>query len=311
MHFFADKIDSYENIYHKKGEMKMIKNEKKVKGRLLGFLVALIVCFMISVAVPSDVQAASEYIRITGRTKTLYLSSSAYKIPFKKKNVKNIKWKSSNKSVVKVTKTGKIKALKPGKAKITVRAKGKYSKKTYKSTITITVPQISLSCSNTSLQLKKGKTDYKFLNVTGLAKTDFVTWQSDNPSVVSIQSSETYGRKGIFTAENYGTAHVTASYGDKKVVFTVVVTNPVIRCPGNLNKSVKVGKTLKTYVIVENAPDTDLIEWTSSDPSVCTIQASGKCNSRLVITGVSAGSATLTGIIPGTNASITFNIVVQ
>ena len=286
-------------------------NQKRLKVRMLGFVLALIICFSSVSLFPSDVQAAGkEYIRITKSSKTLYMNSDSYKIPIKKKNVKKIKWKSSNKGVVSVTKNGKITAVKPGKAKITVTARGKKSKKLYKSTIIVTVPQISLKYKDISFNLVKGNTTTKILNVSGLAADAMINWESDNPSVVSIQGSGKNNKSGYFTALDYGTAHITASYGDKSVEFTVVVLQPSIRY-NNLNKSIKVGKS-QTYIVnVNYAPETDLIEWTSSDPNICSVQGSGKSNNHLTVTGISQGTVTVTGVIPGSQASITFNIVVQ
>ena len=76
----------------------------------------------------AEVNAASPYVNTksiimkAGQTHTLKVTGA-----------KNIKWKSSNKSVVKVSKKGKITAKKPGTATVTAKAKGKI----YKTAVTV------------------------------------------------------------------------------------------------------------------------------------------------------------------------------
>ena len=60
-------------------------------------------------------------------------SSYAFKAKVENGKVKNIVWKSSNKSVLNITSNGKVKAKKKGKATITATAKdGSRKKVTFK-----------------------------------------------------------------------------------------------------------------------------------------------------------------------------------
>ena len=100
---------------------------KKVKFLSLLLCLALI---LTSLSVPAEVSAAGKVttsmtLNVTSK-QTMYVGTS------KKIKVKSVKptgtskkvtYKSSNASVVKVTKTGTIKALKEGKATITVTSK--------------------------------------------------------------------------------------------------------------------------------------------------------------------------------------------
>lgn len=59
------------------------------------------------------------------RSKVTLEEGKTLKLSLKKANKKKIKWLSSNKKIISVNKSGKIKALRPGKAKIIAKYKSK------------------------------------------------------------------------------------------------------------------------------------------------------------------------------------------
>ena len=100
---------------------------------LFCMLIASLVCGIIG---PSTTQTAYAAKKIKlSKSKITMKKGQSKKLTLKKgkKKLKKVKWKSSNKKVVSVTSSGKIKAKKAGKATITA----KYKKKTYKCKVTV------------------------------------------------------------------------------------------------------------------------------------------------------------------------------
>lgn len=104
-------------------------------------------------------------------------------------------WKSSKTSVATVTKSGKIKAKKPGTTRITVMADE------YKAVCKVRV--VSASLNKTKITLNSGDTTkLKLKNACGT-----VRWISSNPAVAYVN------QKGKVLAGKKGTAVITASFG--------------------------------------------------------------------------------------------------
>lgn len=101
--------------------------------RIVMFFICMVV--MLSVVPASDVQAAKAKPKLSAKTKTMYVGDTC-KIKLKNASSK-VKWKTSKKSVVFISKkkgkTITIKAKKPGKATVTATYKGKK----YKCKITV------------------------------------------------------------------------------------------------------------------------------------------------------------------------------
>ncbi|MDO5156542.1 MAG: Ig-like domain-containing protein [Eubacteriales bacterium] len=93
---------------------------KKVSKILVLFVFAL------TILINTDVEAASK-VQLNKKTVTLH---EGRKVTLKMKGVKSkaIKWSTSNKRIVKVSSSGKVTAMKTGKATITAKYKGKKRK---------------------------------------------------------------------------------------------------------------------------------------------------------------------------------------
>ena len=101
-----------------------MKKLKKMKN-----VINLVLCFAMLISViqfsPQNVYAAKK-IKLSKTKVVLYVGEKDHLDLYDgKSQVLDLKWKSSNKNVVKVNEAGNIKALKKGKAKITVKYKNK------------------------------------------------------------------------------------------------------------------------------------------------------------------------------------------
>ena len=116
-----------------------------------------------------------------------------------------------------------------------------------------------------------------------------VTWESDTPAVATVDET------GKVTAVKAGTAEikVTTTEGGYMATCSVTVEKSAVKVSGvsldqeTLELAVGESKVLTATVTPENADDLSLT-WTSSDPSVATVDKSGK------VTAVAAGETTIT-----------------
>ena len=121
-----------------------------------------------------------------------------------------VKWSSSNASILKVDSSGKITALKEGKATITAEVAGK------KATTAITVKPETIAV--TGITLDKLFTYPEIgQTITYIAKIEpenatnkKVTWSSDRPEVATVDN------KGNVTGIKKGIAHITVTTEDGK-----------------------------------------------------------------------------------------------
>lgn len=124
------------------------------------------------------------------------------------------------------------------------------------------------------------------------ATNKYVTWTSSKPTVATVDAN------GKVTAKSLGMADITVTTKDGG--YTATCRVGVVRRPAGdvsvtgvtLNKTtLKLGKgaseTLTATVAPTNATNKN-VTWTSSDPAVATVDASGK------VTGVANGTATIT-----------------
>lgn len=126
------------------------------------------------------------------------------------KNVtKKATWKTSNKKVATVSKSGKLTAKKAGTVTVTATYKGRISKK-----VKITVAETKLN--KKSVKLTVGKTATLTAKYNG--KKVKAAWKSNNSAVASVN------RSGKITAKKAGNATITATYKSSRVSCKVTVT---------------------------------------------------------------------------------------
>lgn len=131
-----------------------------------------------------------------------------------------VSWKSSNKKVAVVNKTGVIKAKKVGKANITVT-----TKKGATATVKVKVQKgkvktksiVAANVSDKKLTMKKGSTFVLKTRVKPITTQEKTTFKTSDKKVVKVT------KKGKLKALKEGSAQITVKSGKKKVKITVTV----------------------------------------------------------------------------------------
>ena len=202
---------------------------------------------------------------------------------------KTVTWSSSNPTIAAVDQNGTVTAVAEGTATITAKA----SDKTATCTVTVmkgNVPVESITLDKYYLELTEGETATLIATVkpdNAVDKT--VTWSSSNPWVATVDQN------GEITALRSGEATITATAGGKYAYCSLVVKNKEIVITV---ESVTLDKTslelfegevamLYATVLPWNAPD-KTVTWTSSNPSVATVDQDGR------VTALHEGTATIT-----------------
>lgn len=195
--------------------------KKLVKGMLsLATAIMLVgsdpvIPMMESVGVVQEVEAAS---RKLSSTKVSVMTGEKSKITLKgvsSKKKKSVKWKSNSKNLVvsyskKDTRSATFYARKAGTYKVVAT----YGKKTYVAVVKASKKGMNV----TSRTLNKGqKYTLKLKGVKGKAK-----WSSSKKSVVAVKATKN-GKGAVITAKKPGSATITATVGEKKIVCVVKV----------------------------------------------------------------------------------------
>ena len=210
------------------------------------FTVMLALCVALSMAMASVTANAA-----TKKPKKIYLKATSTTVDIKgkvkvsvyktkpSKASKSVKWKSSNKKVATVSKSGYVTGKKKGTVKITATSKkNKRAKKTIKIKVTNLKAKSVTMSKKSAILFPNDKTTLK-ATVKGSAGfyNQGVTWKSSNTSVATVTS------KGIVTAKKAGKATITATEkgGSKKATCAVTVSGIKV---DKANKSVSVTATV-------------------------------------------------------------------
>lgn len=199
-----------------------------------------------------------------------------------------ITWSSSNEAVATVSADGLVTAVGSGTAEITAEA-GEHS-------VTIEV-QVQPA---TSVQMEPAALSLTSIGATGtvtatLRDADGVeivgvplNWSSSDEAVVTVDSD------GMVEAVATGSATITAGIGGVEGTTTVTVTQTAdaIELSPSEVTLVTAGATAQLTAVVSDAGGTEIegavVTWTSSDPSVATVDADGE------VTAVANGTAVIT-----------------
>lgn len=166
--------------------------------------------FILTLAFPTNVNAKvklnKKSITITkGKTYTLKINGTK----------KKAKWSSSKKSIVSVSKSGKVKGKKRGSSTITA----KIGKKTYKCKVKVETP--SLSATKKSIAVGKKYT----LKLNNCSRSKKFT--SSNNSVATVSKS------GVITAKKTGNSRISVKISDKTYYCSISVYQPSAPKPQN------------------------------------------------------------------------------
>ena len=233
----------------------------------------------------------------------IYVGGSAkIKVTIKPDNAtnKSVSFSSSNSAVAKVTSSGLIIGVNPGKCTIYVKVSGggtssfdmqvlKKGSDTEPKSDTVKVTGVNLNSSSIGLTL--GTSTSLVATITPSNATNKgLTWTSSNTSVATVIN-------GVVTARSVGTAVITVRTNDggKTATCRVNVTAPTpstVKVTGvSLSKTsmnLYVGNTSSLVATVSPSNATNKnITWTSSNNSIATV-------SNGVVTAKSAGTATIT-----------------
>ena len=215
-----------------------------------------------------------------------------------------VSWSSSNDAVATVSQSGEVSARGAGMATITATSEGVSGA----ATVTVSQPPVAsvgITPANASLvvgattTLVATLTDGSGATITGRA----VSWSSSAPEVATVSAS------GVVTAVAPGSATITGTsegaIGTATVVVGLVPVGSVEVQPANA--SVVAGQTEALSATVRDTVGrvvTDrVVSWTSSDTHVAVVSTAG------VVTGVSAGTATITATSEGRSGSSTITVV--
>lgn len=202
---------------------------------------------------------------------------------------KDVTWKSDKEEVATVE-NGKVTAVAPGEATITVTTKDGNKKATCKVTVTVaTVPVTGVTLDKQEATLEVGKSlDLKETVQPESATNKNVTWTSSDEKIAKVDN-------GQVTAVSAGTAEITVITvdGNKTATCNVTVTAAPVNVTGvTLDKQTATLKsggslTLQATVAPTNAINKN-VSWSSSDIKVATVDSNG------VVKAVAPGKATIT-----------------
>lgn len=263
------------------------------------FLRAVVILTCIAVMIPSTIISASAASKI----KSISINTYGKTLTIKKgkrvklsatvkpaSSAKKIKWKSSNKKIVKVSKNGTIKGLKKGSAVITASATDGSGKKA-KINVTVGTKVTSVTLSNvgdTKTVYVGNSYNFKTTVMPAKASNKKLRWYSSNKNVVTVSN-------GIITPKKNGTAKikVISTDGTKKsdsVMVTVKThVTGVSIAPAAGDEKLRRGQSVKlTTKITPSTASNKEVTYKSSDTEIAKVDSTGK------VTATGVGMVTIT-----------------
>lgn len=203
-------------------------------------------------------------------------SSEALKVIYNPANTtddKTVTWTSANENIATV-KNGVVTAKAVGETKITATVG------THKAecTVTVNAKLTGIKVTPDKVTVEKGQTANLSVAYLPADTTDekAVTWKSENENVATVDEN------GVVTAVAGGTTKIVATAkANDKITAVCEVKVPIHTESIVLNKTeikdLLKGKTEKLEVsfVPNNTEDSREVRWTSSDPSVATVDANG------------------------------------
>jgi uncharacterized protein YjdB len=186
-----------------------------------------------------------------------------------------VKWSSSNTSVLTISSDGKAKGIKPGTAVVTA------TKGSNKATLKITVcrPLTGVTLNKTAVKFQTGKTVKLTAAITPTdASSPVYTWKSSNTKVATVTPSAD-GKTATVKAASPGKATITLSVKDalgntKTASCSVTAGTPLTAVKANVSSlSLAPGKTgtVKVTLTPAGASYGTVISWKSSNTKVATV----------------------------------------
>ena len=274
-------------------------------------LVAVILAFALvfsNISIPADAAAASTVKSITVKNlpgSTLTLKAGGTFVISTNVAAGSLKFSTSDRSTVDVSAAGKLRALKNGKAAITITLKAN-SKVKKVINVTVGQPVTQVKLNKKSLTIAKGKSAVLKATVsTAKASNRKLIWKSTNAGVVKVSAA------GKVSAVKGGFAVITATAADgsgKKASCKVTVKAPVTSI--KLNKysgKMYVGSTFDLKATAQPADATNKkCVWSSSNEKVAMVSSAGR------VVAVAAGTAVITAkAADGSGKKASFKVTVE
>ena len=200
---------------------------------------------------------------------------------------KTLVWSSSNPEAVTVSSDGEVTAVGDGKSTITATASNGLIAKCETISTSNIIPATNLSLDTIDVKMHVGDAYTLKATITPNNTTSKnITWTSSNPSVATVS-------RGIIIGLKEGTTTITAKTNNgKTATANVTVTKKVIEPYSialdkpSVTLSIGGKATLIPTITPYNVSNKN-VTWTSSDSNIATVNNG-------VVTGVSAGTATIT-----------------
>ena len=147
----------------------------------------------------------------------------------------------------------------------------------------------TIELSQSEIKLTAGQTAQLTATVENGADDCLIEWESADETVATVDQN------GEITAVNPGTTTITAKCNDASASCEVTVVPPTTISLSQHEMTLKTGETAQLTATAENA-DSHPVEWTSSDETVATVDATG------LISALATGNATITAECNGATA---------
>lgn len=218
----------------------------------------------------------------------------------------DITWQSSSPNIIALSNTGLATAVAPGQSTITASTTTDTGKIVIaEQTIVVTTKQESIIINNVIEELIiTGTHQYQttYTNELGIVdNTVNITWSSSNTNIISVNQN------GLITALDSGVATITVmiTLNNQDVISfedTVRVVAIAERLSiNNPTETLDINKTYQyttTYVNNTGVTDNNIaVSWTSSNPSVLTVNSNG------LATAISGGNAVITASVTSTTGT--------
>ena len=199
-----------------------------------------------------------------------------------------VSWKSSNDGVATISSSGKLKALKKGTTTITVKSSNGKSAtcKVVVNENIIRVSKVKLNISETTKYVGETVTLKATIEPSN-ATNKSITWKSNKEKVAVVDKSGKVTTKGVGTAVITATVDGISTTSVIKVKQRTIDVSAIELDKTNVTLKNNNTLTLKATITPSDASNKTLT-WTSSNPSVATVNESGK------VTAKEVGTATIT-----------------
>lgn len=211
---------------------------------------------------------------------------------------KIITWTSSNPDVAAVDGTGKVTSIKTGVATISA----KVGTHTASCSVTVVALIHNITLDKTELTLDRGTGDQLTLTIDPPDTTEdkTITWTSSNPDVAAIDGT------GKVTALKIGSTTITAQVGEHTVscsVTVVALIHNITLDKTELTLDRGISDQLTLTIDPPDTTEDKTVVWTSSDPSVATVDNFGKVSAKKI------GTTTIIAKVGTNSASCDINVV--